>query len=254
MVVVMEIQVFDTCKVVESGKYQARLLIDENKIILFAGLKSWPAQIVSGTHAGTVIRHVDYIKTSDLPASSEVQMQNTRMIEQLAEAARKITACNNRTLQLEEELRVAGLSLVSQRNELEVERNGKKRVKLPKEIVEALQICATAGLKGTRLISYLPVTNQLFIDFDRIVIESLDKIRDFCFKDSNEPDLILKAMVYGYTSVPEKNGLKEYRNEVTRIIQKWWNTIPPADGKHDPERLTDQIFDYLQNEDGKLPF
>ncbi|MEK3718919.1 hypothetical protein [Paenibacillus sp. FSL R7-0333] len=250
----IEIKVFKKQGDIEPGNYEARILPPGRASIILGGSFPSQAQIISGDHAGEAIPYENYMQIGELPAEADVMLQNTKMIEQLAEAARKIAACNNRTHQLEEELRVAGLSLVSQRNELEMERNGKKRVELPKEIVEALQVCATAGLKGVRLISYLPVTNQLFRDFDRIVIESLDKIRDFCFKGSNDPNLILKAMLYGYTAAPEKNGLIEHRNEVTRIIQKWWNTIPPADGKHDPERLTDQIFEFLQNEDGKLPF
>lgn len=86
----IEIKVLRKYGPVEPGKYKARLLPPDGSSVMFAKLSALPAQIISGPHAGIPVPYANYIQVKDLPAQSDVMLQNTKMVEKLAEVGRTV--------------------------------------------------------------------------------------------------------------------------------------------------------------------
>lgn len=86
----IEIKVFRKQGDVEPGSYEARILPAEKASIILRIDSPPQAQIISGKHAGEVIPFINYIETGELQASAVVMLQNTLMIEKIAESGRTV--------------------------------------------------------------------------------------------------------------------------------------------------------------------
>lgn len=194
----------------------------------------------------------------------ELQARNYRLIEGLAEAARKIQRQDKVIELLKEEnenLRNGDYAInitpqigalkerIQQLEwELEVLRKGLS-VELPRNVAECIKTLKLQNIDNASII-------YQYASGDRVNYQTTvgKTITDFACDNF---DVFLSALVNGYTVAPEpeKDIPSNIRSEVTEIIKYWMGTPPVADGGNDAERLTDWIFDHFQRHgDDQLPF
>ncbi|MFD0710590.1 hypothetical protein [Paenibacillus sp. GCM10027626] len=143
-------------------------------VLSMPGTKSFPKEVV-----GFMMEHIKDLEK----AGKEIA---DRMAENIAQLQREKG-------ELSQELAIANDGIRRLNIALEKEREGKK-VKLPRELADALERLRNIGISDYGIIAYSNITTMLWRDYSKGTIDDLKIVHSF-----QTSDTLLPAIVNGYT-------------------------------------------------------
>lgn len=205
----------------------------------FLGVEDEPSQnglvyILTGKFSCRSI-HTDHLAEVDLgelvKELEASRMSDGRFLEGLAEAGRTISNLKERIKQLEWEIEVRD-----------------SKVELPGHVAEAIEKFRSNSVVDAEIykLSYVDGAKDG---------EWAAQIAAFMRRSSENPKVIMAALVNGYTVAPEpeKDQAADLRTEVQAIIDKKIELNYPFGASSFVDQLTDEVFNFIQQREA-LPF
>jgi len=135
-------------------------------------------------------------------------------------------------------------SLLLQQIERTIEEQPKP-VALPLKVAEAINNCRAVGMSGIVILTNMEHIGQLFRDYGPQVRESLSVIREFTQQVIGGGQVLLEALVNGYTV--EQPAEVKLINGLLKVIERWFS-IPSHESNpgEDERELAQMIAEYVK--------
>lgn len=139
-----------------------------------------------------------------------------------------------------------GRTIVELQQELVNEREGKKKVEIPREVAEAIEQLRESDLSDHGIMHFIDRSNDV-VDSKRR--ESFKVLRRFTFLDSahytNGCDFLINALVNGYTI--EQSPEEKLAEGIMKICEEFNSNHPDDVDFEDIFSLAFKISDFVQN-------
>lgn len=113
-----------------------------------------------------------------------------------------------------------------------------KKVPLPREVADAIEICEKAGLGKFGIVTLMERVSSLFRDYSKHVIESLTIIREYVWRNVGGGETFMKALVNGYTVEQPQTFMTSRKLDESEIraIRNWYQgALKRMEDGYDPD-------------------